>query len=254
VKRKVRLLGMLNQGFSNEEGINSYLKALSKEHYVIETLPKIDELEVFQKYDALILFCGRGAENSREVYAKLIQIRQLTKIIIMVFQEQNETIDKEMFLRFGADLNVDSGCSVKEVHLLLENYLNRIDSNRLLATTSIKRIEQRDKLASRNLFSNISKSIWIKNKELYFTQKEYDMIRILQKNANQVLTYQEIYECVWNRPYDGRKVYVSNIMTRIRNKLKKNGLSVEQYIINIHNVGYKYHNPTDDCELVEDKL
>ncbi|MGG5372662.1 winged helix-turn-helix domain-containing protein [Enterococcus sp. AZ196] len=240
----MNLLGVLNHNYSDTDQISSYLDAFSAEHYEKEDI-SAEQLETHElAHDAIIIFSGKGGKNSREVYLLIIQLRQLTDAIIMVFQEQKEAIDKVMNLQLGADINTDPSFTIKEVHLLLENLVKRKKKVDQLRESIRKEMEQVSKVTPPFIsesFNDGSMSVRLANRDIYFTSKEYMLIRLLQENCNQVCTYQEIYEFVWNRPYENQKIYITNVVFRIREKFRHNGLNLEKYIYNIRGVGYRFH-------------
>lgn len=87
--------------------------------------------------------------------------------------------------------------------------------------------------------NNLEHSVTVNGEDIYLTKIEYDILFYLARNPGRVFTYQQIYEAVWNEPYNCEK---GNIMTHIRHIREKieRVPSKPQYIENIRGVGYKF--------------
>jgi len=73
------------------------------------------------------------------------------------------------------------------------------------------------------------------NKEVVFTQREYELLLYLIKNQDTVCTRSQIIEDVWNIHYDYDTGVIDVFMNAIRKKL---GINKEEYIKTIRGVGY----------------
>jgi len=73
------------------------------------------------------------------------------------------------------------------------------------------------------------------NKEVVFTQREYELLLYLIKNQYTVCTRSQIIEDVWNIHYDYDTGVIDVFMNAIRKKL---GINKEEYIKTIRGVGY----------------
>jgi len=73
------------------------------------------------------------------------------------------------------------------------------------------------------------------NKEVVFTQREYELLVYLIKNKETVCTRNQIIEDVWNIHYEYDTGVIDVFMNAIRKKL---GINKEEYIKTIRGVGY----------------
>ena len=80
--------------------------------------------------------------------------------------------------------------------------------------------------------------VLIGEKEIKFTSKEFEILKLLAENKNIVFSSRKIYENVWNEEF-----YESDsaIMTHIKNIREKLGDAVKnpKYIKTVWGVGYK---------------
>ena len=80
--------------------------------------------------------------------------------------------------------------------------------------------------------------VYKNDEEIDLTNIEYKILMIMAEHKNKIFTIENLYESIWNEPYD----YLSNqtVMVHIRNLRKKLGDSAKrsQYIKNIWGRGY----------------
>ncbi|WP_194192542.1 winged helix-turn-helix domain-containing protein [Clostridium chrysemydis] len=93
----------------------------------------------------------------------------------------------------------------------------------------------------KNININYSKrTIYIDEKEVKLTPKEFDILYVLASNRGTIFSKEEIYEAVWKTDY---VVDDSNIMAhirRLRKKIEKDTVN-PKYIITVWGVGYKFN-------------
>lgn len=84
------------------------------------------------------------------------------------------------------------------------------------------------------------RTVFIDECEVKLTKMEYDMLCFLASNPDIAFTREQIYEAVCHEDYSGGAYIVTDIIYRLRTKLK---------ITNIHTLhGYGYKFSTDNGE------
>lgn len=78
--------------------------------------------------------------------------------------------------------------------------------------------------------------VWIDNKELVLTHKEYLLIELLTKNNNRLLSREQILDSIWGYDYYGEARAVDTYVKKIRKKL---GI-YSCYIQTVFKVGYLF--------------
>lgn len=135
-----------------------------------------------------------------------------------------------------------STCSV-DLKNAISNLLDGINSSVLidlddecLAKSSSNQI----KCGDLTIYINARK-VTIKDKEIFLTPKEFDILYFLIKNKGDVFTKEQIYRAVWESDY---LLDDSNIMAFIRKLRKKIEPDPDNpiYIITIWGVGYKFND------------
>ena len=107
----------------------------------------------------------------------------------------------------------------------------------------VKRIDAHyDQISCGDLLINKqAHRVLIKEKEVYLTPKEFDILYFLAKNRGEIFTKKQIYQAVWEDDY---LLDDSNIMAFIRKLRKKIEPNPDDpiYILTIWGIGYKFND------------
>lgn len=89
-----------------------------------------------------------------------------------------------------------------------------------------------------------TRQVFIKDKEIKFTRKEFDLLFWLASNPGQVFSREQLYEHVW----DEESVFNVDDVVKAHIKALRRKLSDAQvtYIKNVWGIGYRFHNEPDD--------
>lgn len=83
-----------------------------------------------------------------------------------------------------------------------------------------------------------SRQVFLGRQELDFSNKEFEIIRLLSQNAGMVFDRETIYERLWGYDGEGDSIVVKEHIRRIRNKLAD--YMDKNYIETVWGVGYKW--------------
>ncbi|MCK5849181.1 MAG: response regulator transcription factor [Caldisericia bacterium] len=143
------------------------------------------------------------------------RIRKLYEMPIIFLTAKTEEEDMINGLTSGADDYITKPFTLpaltSRVYASIRRYRNTFDkkANRVFKTEYF-------------VFNHVNKRIVVDNKVIQLTRSEYDMLYYLASNMNKVLSLKELYEKVWNEPYDckfSNKVMV--YINRLRLKIEK---------------------------------
>ncbi len=81
-------------------------------------------------------------------------------------------------------------------------------------------------------------TVYYDNKQLDFSNKEFQIIRLLSMNAGMVFDRETIYEKLWGFNNEGDSIVIKEHIRKIRNKLAE--YTDKQYIETVWGVGYKW--------------
>lgn len=160
---------------------------------------------------------------------KRLRAQDLQTPIIMLTAREEES-DKVLGLELGADDYVTKPFALKELTARI-----RANMRRTAAAAS-------DDAALRfgSLTINLN-SVDAKkdSKSLELSQKEFDLLVFLAKNAGQVFSREELMEKVWNYEYYGDARTVDVTVRRLREKLEDNPAE-PKYILTRRGAGYYF--------------
>ena len=89
------------------------------------------------------------------------------------------------------------------------------------------------------LLSSTYRQVFVEDKEVIFTRKEFDILHLMMRNLGRVLTQDQILCQVWGGEYeDADKNVLWNAIKRLREKL--NAAGGRDYIETVRDVGYKF--------------
>ena len=94
-------------------------------------------------------------------------------------------------------------------------------------------------LAVGDLIMNLSEyTVTKRNKQIFLTAKEYEILKLLIQNPKKVYTKAQIYSLIWNDAYMGDENAVNVHISRLRNKIEDNPRT-PKYVMTVWGIGYK---------------
>jgi DNA-binding response OmpR family regulator len=158
-------------------------------------------------------------------------IREYLDVPIIMLSAKREDNDKIFGIITGADDYVTKPFNPLELVVRVKAQLRRY----LRITT----LPKNDEIVIDDLVINSNThQVTIGEKEIRFTVKEFEILKLLAEHKNVVFSSRNIYESVWNEEFYESD---STIMTHIKNIREKLGDSVKnpKYIKTVWGVGYK---------------
>lgn len=142
---------------------------------------------------------------------------------IMLTAKDHE-IDKVKGLDLGADDYITKPFSILELCARVRAILRRVsqDDSTIIEANGIR-------------IDKISRRVYVDDKEIELTYKEFELLAYLVQNKGIVLSRDKIMSEIWGFDFEGESRTVDVHIAFLRQKLGKKG----QYIKTIRNVGYK---------------
>lgn len=209
--------------------ISSYL---TKEKYMCECVNSFafasEKIDLY-KYDCLIVDIMLPDGNGLELIKKIKKSRSNSGIIII--SARNSLNDKILGLDIGADDYITKPFHLSELNSRIKSIIRRRNfsgENEIL-------FEKMKILPDRN-------QIFIDDKEISLTKKEYDLIIYMVMNKNRVVTKESIAEHLWGDNIDMVDSYdfIYNHIKNLRKKIIDAG--GEDYIETFYKIGYRLNN------------
>ena len=162
------------------------------------------------------------------------QIRSLKNTPIIMVSAKKEDIDKIRGLGLGADDFMTKPFSPSELVARVRAHISRFE--RLTQGEQIKN----DKIEIRGLsMDKSSRRVFVNEKEVILTTKEFDLLVYLAANPNKVFTKEELFGRIWGIDSQGDLPTVTVHIRKIREKIEIDP-SHPQYIETIWGVGYRF--------------
>ncbi|MEI5989734.1 hypothetical protein A5881_001227 [Enterococcus termitis] len=226
---------------ASEQSDDTYMNQLTQPTYHIHHLTREEVLNTADEMDALIIEESSilGLKHTCEL---ILELRRNCKALIWVVSKNQTKTNKLVYLQLGADGVLDEE-EEQEVSLLqFTNLLKRVKGENISSghgnsLEPTKNAKVPIQLIATNL------SVILKGKvEVALTKLEFEIISYLAEHSGKAITYEEIYENIWNEEFgdteSGNKQYrVSNLIFHLRKKLEVNSAKPE-YIKTVRSKGY----------------
>ena len=182
-----------------------------------------DGLEVFKAhpFDLVLLDIMLPSLNGIEV---LRRIRQQSSIPVIMLTARDSVMDKVSGLDSGADDYITKPFSIEELLARIRSMLR-------------KQVIQNSTLTFKSLVLDVNQYVChVNNSPVELTKKEFDLLHMLLKNKNQVLSREILLEKIWGYEFDGSTnaidVYVRYLRAKIEDPFN------EKFIHTVRGVGY----------------
>ena len=188
------------------------------------------ELAKSNSYDLILLDVMLPKMNGFEVCQ---QIREFSEVPIVMLTAKGDDMDKILGLEYGADDYVTKPFNILEIKARIKAIMRRSGKNKESAVSS-------DVLIKRDMKIDCeSRRVFIADKEMNLTAKEFDLLELLAKNPDKVHSREKLLNIVWGHDYpgDGRTVDVH--IRRLREKIETNP-SDPKYVYTKWGVGYYF--------------
>jgi len=159
------------------------------------------------------------------------EIRQESKMPIIMLTAKGETFDKVLCLELGADDYVVKPFESKELVARVKAVLRRSQGD---AAEKEEKVVAYDKIAV-NLTNY---ELILDGKKMDIPPKELELLYFLASHPNRVFTREQLLEDVWGFDYFGDSRTVDVHIKRIREKIE--GLSEAWQLKTVWSVGYKF--------------
>ena len=162
------------------------------------------------------------------------RIREFSSVPIIMLSAKGEDMDKILGLEYGADDYITKPFNILEVKARIKAILRRAAS--------------REPEPVRNIIKNgditmdtDSRRLYIKDREISLTAREFDLLELLVKNPDKVFSRAQLLNMVWGPDYPGDLRTVDVHIRRLREKVEVNP-SDPRYVLTKWGVGYYYQN------------
>lgn len=181
------------------------------------------------KYDVMILDVMLPKYDGLQVCQL---VREFSNLPIIMLTAKGEDMDKIMGLEYGADDYVTKPFNILELKARIKAILRRAQPvDKSVQKKTIEVGDLRLELSSRRVF--------IKNREMNLTAKEFDMLELFATHPGKVYSREQLLSTIWGKEYPGDVRTVDVHVRRLREKIEPNPGQPE-YIYTKWGVGYYF--------------
>lgn len=182
------------------------------------------------KYDLILLDVMLPKLTGFEVCQ---HIREFSDVPIVMLTAKGDDMDKILGLEYGADDYITKPFNILEVKARIKAIMRRTSTKAVAEKKSmvVEAGDLRLDCEGRRLFIN--------DKEINLTAKEFDVLELLVLNPNKVYSRENLLKLVWGADYPGDVRTVDVHIRRLREKVEPNP-SEPKYVHTKWGVGYYY--------------
>ncbi|WP_336775878.1 response regulator transcription factor [Paenibacillus sp. MMO-58] len=212
-----------------------YLLAHSLEVDIAERGDSGLEMALQGGYDLILLDLMLPSMDGYEVCRR---IREASNVPILIVSAKKEEIDKIRGFGLGADDYILKPFGLGELVARVKAHLSRYE--RLVGQG--QNGQRRDELRLNGIrIEKQSRRVFVNEREVPFTAKEYDLLLYLVTHPNRVFRKEDLFEQIWGMDAIGSDhATVTVHISKLREKIERDP-SKPQYVETIWGVGYRFN-------------
>lgn len=195
---------------------------LLEDYSVLEASDGLQALEMVKNndIDLIVLDIMMPKLDGLSAFSKIKEIKKIPTIILSA---RSEEYDKLVGFELGVDDYVTKPFSPKELMARIKVILKRKNGDDNFVYKDLK-------------IDFLGHSVYIKDKELKLTPKEYDLLVYFVKNQNVALSREQLLNKIWDYDFYGEDRTVDTHIKMLRNNLGK----YRNLIVTVRGMGYKF--------------
>ena len=189
------------------------------------------ELAKANHYDMILLDIMLPGFSGLEVCQ---MIREFSDVPIIMLTAKGDDMDKILGLEYGADDYITKPFNILEVKARIKAIFRRNNRN-------VPEQENQKVIETKGLKIDVdSRRVYIDDKEVNLTAKEFELVYLLVSNPNKVYSREQLLKTIWGPSYPGDARTVDVHVRRLREKIEATP-AYPKYIHTKWGVGYYFH-------------
>mgnify|MGYP000238205397 FL=1 len=186
------------------------------------------ELAKANHYDMILLDIMLPGFSGLEVCQ---MIREFSDVPIIMLTAKGDDMDKILGLEYGADDYITKPFNILEVKARIKAIFRRNNRN-------VPEQENQKVIETKGLKIDVdSRRVYIDDKEVNLTAKEFELVYLLVSNPNKVYSREQLLKTIWGPSYPGDARTVDVHVRRLREKIEATPAD-PKYIHTKWGVGY----------------
>lgn len=162
------------------------------------------------------------------------RVREKSSVPIIFVTAKEEEVDKILGLELGADDYITKPFSIRELVARVKANVRRLDMN--MSSDS----EEKEVIKNKDLVIDFMKyEVQKRDEVLDLTVREFELLKFLARQKDQVFSREQLLERVWGYEYYGDIRTVDVTVRRLREKVEDDS-SNPTYILTKRGVGYYF--------------
>lgn len=189
------------------------------------------ELAKANHYDMILLDIMLPGFSGLEVCQ---MIREFSDVPIIMLTAKGDDMDKILGLEYGADDYITKPFNILEVKARIKAIFRRNNRN-------VPEQENQKVIETKGLKIDVdSRRVYIDDKEVNLTAKEFELVYLLVSNPNKVYSREQLLKTIWGPSYPGDARTVDVHVRRLREKIEATPAD-PKYIHTKWGMGYYFH-------------
>ena len=177
--------------------------------------------------DIILLDLGLPDKDGKDV---IREIRSWSQIPIIVVSARDREIEKIESLDLGADDYINKPFGIGEllarIRAQLRHHKEEKASNTIYQSSGI-------------LINTVKHEVTRNGKPIHLTPKEFDLLLLMMKNHDRVLTHKQILNVVWGPAHSQDVQYLRVMVGQLRQKIESNP-SEPEMLLTEAGIGYRF--------------
>ena len=194
-----------------------------------------DDMKVEVAYDGETALELAKANHYDMILLEVCQmIREFSDVPIIMLTAKGDDMDKILGLEYGADDYITKPFNILEVKARIKAIFRRNNRN-------VPEQENQKVIETKGLKIDVdSRRVYIDDKEVNLTAKEFELVYLLVSNPNKVYSREQLLKTIWGPSYPGDARTVDVHVRRLREKIEATPAD-PKYIHTKWGVGYYFH-------------
>ena len=193
----------------DEKILRLIANALKANNFHVETRKYIEEINIcdFTGFDLILLDVMMpisGLEICRSIRSQIA-----TPILFLTAKDFEEDLLKG--IQAGADDYITKPFSIKELIARIQMHLRREERSHHAS---------KEEMDSNITFYRDSEAVYYQSKRISLTKREFDLLYLLAKNKNRILSIEELYNYLYPVDSDAQLRSITEYIYQIRQKFK----------------------------------
>lgn len=159
------------------------------------------------------------------------QVRQKSKVPIIMLTAKTEEVDKLLGLELGADDYITKPFSLRELTARIRVVLRRSEPEEEKKTESVK---------VGGLEINLNRhEVWSEGKSISLTPTEFKILSILVSSPGRVYSRLQLLDAALGFAYEGYERSIDTHVSNLRKKIEPDPVN-PRYILTVYGIGYRF--------------